>query len=233
MPVRDRQQPVVRDDDERVDLAAQPLDADLGLHDAAFALEPEWPGDHADRQRAERPRHVRHHRGTASAGAAALAGRDEDHVGPLEDLLDLFSVILCRPAADIGVGAGAKPPGELTADIELDVGVAHEQRLRVSVDRDELDALEPLFDHAIDGVDAATADSDDLDNRQIVLRCCHEEGTFPLVTEVISPAAISLAAISAGTNSRRSWPWAWETFVLPGDAEFTATGSIRRHQVSP
>ena len=97
-------------------------------------------------------------------------------------------MILGRPAADIGVGPGTQSPGELAADIELDVGVAHEQRLRVSVDRDELDALEPLFDHAIDGVDAATADSDDLDNRQIVLRCCHEEGTFPLVFNAAIPA---------------------------------------------
>jgi hypothetical protein len=180
VPVRDGQQAVVRDDDQRVDLAAQLLDADLGLHDAALALEPERPGDHADRERAERPRHVRDHRGAAGPGAAALARRDEDHVGPLEDLLDLLSVILGGLASDIGVSAGAQPSGELTADIELDVRIAHEQRLRVSVDRDELDALEPLFDHAIDGVDAATADSDDLDNRQIVLRCCHEEGPFPL-----------------------------------------------------
>ena len=89
---------------------------------------------------------------------------------------------------DIGVSACAQSPGEFAADIELDVGVAHEQRLRVSVDRDELDALESLFDHAIDGVDAATADSDDLDNRQIVLRCCHEEGTFPLVFNAAIPA---------------------------------------------
>ena len=54
------------------------------------------------------------------------------------------------------------------------------KRLRIRVDRDELDALESLFDHAVDGVNAAPADSDDLDDRQIVLRCCHEEGTFPL-----------------------------------------------------
>ena len=79
-------------------------------------------------------------------------------------------MIFGGPASDIGVGARAETSGELAPDVELDVGVAHEQRLRVSIDRDELDALESLFDHAIDGVDAATADSDDLDNRQIVLR---------------------------------------------------------------
>src|SRR5262249_9807634 len=41
-----------------------------------------------------------------------------------------------------------------------------------------LNALEPFFDHPVYGVDAAPSDTDDLDDRQIVLRCCHEEGPF-------------------------------------------------------
>jgi hypothetical protein len=86
------------------------------------------------------------------------------------------------------------------------------------------DAPEPLFDHAIDGVDAATADSDDLDNRQIVLRCCHEEGTFPLV--LILPSRRVLIPADHG-------PWAWETLALPDDPEFTAKAMVRHHQVSP
>src|SRR3954447_25385440 len=75
--------------------------------------------------------------------------------------------------ADLGVGAGAEAPGELPADVELDVGVAHEQGLGVGVDRDELHTLEPDLDHPVDGVDTATADADDLDDRQVVLCCCH------------------------------------------------------------
>ena len=185
---------------------------DLGLDDAALALEPERPGHHADGERAERPRHVRDHGRAAGAGAAALAGRDEHHVGALEDLLDLLAVIFGGLASDVGVGARAQSPGELAADVELDVGVAHEQRLGVRVDRDELDALESLFDHAIDGVDAATADSDDLDNRQIVLRCCHEEGTFPLVLPLpCRRRALFFKCIAA---ARRLWPWARETSAL-------------------
>ena len=74
---------------------------------------------------------------------------------------------------DLGVGAGAETAGQLAADVELDVGVAHEQGLGVGVDRDELDALEPDLDHPVDGVDAAPADAHDLDDRQVVLRCCH------------------------------------------------------------
>src|SRR6185437_16891772 len=109
---------------------------------------------------------------------ATLAGRDEDHVGALEHLLDLLAVVFRRAVSDLGVGARAQTAGELPPDVELDVRVAHEQRLRVRVDRDELNALEPLFDHPVHGIDAAPSDTDDLDDRQIVLRCCHEEGPF-------------------------------------------------------
>ena len=175
--------------------AREPLDPVLGLDRAPLALEAERPGHHADGQRAERAGDVGHHRGAAGAGAAALARGDEDHVGALEDLFDLLAVVLGSLRADVRVGARAETAGQLPADVELDVGVAHQQGLRVGVDRDELDALESLFDHAIDGVDAAAADSDDFDDRQIVLRCCHEEGTFPLA---LLPAHPDLRVSASG-----------------------------------
>ena len=71
------------------------------------------------------------------------------------------------PAADLGVGAGAKALGQVVADRELDVGLAGLQRLDVGVDGDELDALEAGVDHAADGVGAAAAGSDDLDHGEI------------------------------------------------------------------
>ena len=74
---------------------------------------------------------------------------------------------------DLGVRAGAEAAGELTADVELDVGVAHQQGLGVGVDGDELDALEADLDHPVDGVDSTSTDTHDLDDGQVVLRCCH------------------------------------------------------------
>ena len=94
--------------------------------------------------------------------------------------------------ADLGVGAGAEAAGELAADVELDVGVAHQQRLGVGVDRDELDALEADLDHPVDGVDAASADADDLDDGQVVLRCCH--GVGDLSCAYGAPAVVARAA---------------------------------------
>ena len=66
--------------------------------------------------------------------------------------------------ADLGIRAGAETAGDLLADVELDVRIGHEKGLCVGVDRDELDALEPGLDHAVDGVDTSAADADDLDD---------------------------------------------------------------------
>ena len=80
------------------------------------------------------------------------------------------AVLLRGLATDLGIGAGAEPARELAADVELHVGVGEQQRLRVGVDRDELHALQPGVDHAVDRVAPAAADPDDLDHREVVLR---------------------------------------------------------------
>src|SRR5690606_33831610 len=84
-------------------------------------------------------------------------------------LFDLGAVIFGGLTTDLGIAARAEAAGELASDVELDVGVAHQERLRVGVDGDELDALEACVDHAVDRVDAAAAYPDDLDDRKVVL----------------------------------------------------------------
>jgi hypothetical protein len=172
--VADREQPVVGDDDEGVDLVTQRFDTGVGLPGTPASLEGERAGDHTDGQCSERPSDSRHHRGAPGAGATALARGHEDHVGPLEDLLDLLGVVLGRPGPDIGVGSRTEASGQFATDIELDVGIAHQQRLRVGVDRDELHTAQPDLDHPVDRVDTAAADPDDLDHCQVVLGCCHD-----------------------------------------------------------
>ncbi len=98
---------------------------------------------------------------------------------PFEHLFDLVAMRLGRVAADIGIAAGAEAPGEVATDVELDVGIAHEQRLRVGVHGDELDTFEAGVDHAVDGVDATAADADHLDDREIILRCACHQGKPP------------------------------------------------------
>ena len=90
--------------------------------------------------------------------------------------------------AHVGVGARPEPARELATDVELDVGVTHEQCLGVGVDGDELDSLEADLDHPVDGVDTAAADADDLDDGEVVLGCCHD-AAFHWCHELRSDAA--------------------------------------------
>ena len=110
---------------------------------AAAALEAERPRDDADGERLELARELGDDGRGAGAGAAALAGGDEDHVGALQRLLQLVAALDRGRAADARVGAGAEAAGHLRADVDLHVGVAHQQRLRVGVHGDELDAVRP------------------------------------------------------------------------------------------
>ncbi len=87
----------------------------------------------------------------------------------------------CSSAAKrptLGVAAGAEAPGQLAPDVQLHVGVAHQQGLGVGVDGDELDALQAGVDHPVDRIDAAAADADDLDDGYVVLGWAGHR-TFP------------------------------------------------------
>jgi hypothetical protein len=145
--------------------AANPL---LRLARALLAFEVERARDDADGERADFGlRDLGDHGCGAAAGAAALAGRDEHHVGALQRLLDVVARLGRGAEAHFGVRACAEALGQLVPDVELDVGVAHRERLCVGVGRDELDPAQPGVDHATDGVRTAAANAHDLDHRQV------------------------------------------------------------------
>ena len=152
------------------------------------------------------------HRRGAGAGAAALAGGDEDHVGALERLLDVVARLGRGALADLRVGARAEPLGEVVADVQLDVGVRHLERLGVGVAGDELHAGEAGVDHPVDGVGSAAADADDLDHCEIAA-CFHKFLSGPRVRVERFPAlawgadsstlrAISFPMSKGGTSAR-------------------------------
>ena len=90
---------------------------------------------------------------------------------PFQRVLDLLAMRIRSFAPDLWVGAGAEPARRVSSDVEFEVGIGHEQRLRVGVDRDELNTTDTGIDHAVHGVDSTTADTDDLDHSEIAV-CC-------------------------------------------------------------
>src|SRR6202158_1457966 len=158
----DLEQTVVRDRDERVDLVDEIGDPLLREQTPLRAFEGEWLRDPRDRQRADILGDLGDDRGAAGPRSATHAGGDEDHVGFLEGLVQLFAVVLGGFATNTGIGAGAKALCDLVPDADLVRCVREEQRLSVGVHRDELDTHQLGSDHAVYGVRAHAAHTDAL-----------------------------------------------------------------------
>ena len=105
----DLEQPVVLDDDQRVDAVAKRLDPLLGLVGAQLALEPERTRHDADGERADLAADLGDDGRSAGSGAAALARGDEDHVRALERFLELVATLLRGGLTDAWVGSGTEP----------------------------------------------------------------------------------------------------------------------------
>ena len=159
----DGEQPLVRHDDHRVDVLAHLGDALLRLAHALASLEEERPRDDADGERARFARELADRSGAAPVPVPPpMPQVMNTRSAPARHARHLVAILLDRLPADLRTRAGAESARELLADLDLHVGLRGQQRLRVGVDRDELDALEVLLDHAVDGVAAAAADAHDL-----------------------------------------------------------------------
>jgi hypothetical protein len=98
-------------------------------------------------------------------GAAAHAGRDEDHVGARELVADLVDHLFGCGAADLGLRARAETLRDRDAHLDDALRLRGGERLRIRVRADELAAQKARFDHVVHGVSAGAADTEDRDVR--------------------------------------------------------------------
>ena len=85
---------------------------------------------------------------------------DKHHIAAPKDVLELVISRQRSVATHLGVGSPAQPLGQIPADAEFVVGVAHGQGLRIRVDSDELHTLQTRFEHAVDGIGPRSAHTD-------------------------------------------------------------------------
>jgi hypothetical protein len=72
------------------------------------------------------------------------------------------------------VRASTKSTGEVAADVQLHIRIAHQERLGVSVHRNELNATQAGLDHPVHRIDATTANPHDLNDGEVILGgSCH------------------------------------------------------------
>jgi hypothetical protein len=165
-----RQQLLVRNRDQGVDVFRELEHALIGDARALVAFHLERLGDDGDRQDAEFLGDLRDHGSGARAGAAAHARGDEQHVAAFDELDDAVAILHRGLAADFRVGAGAQALGDVAADLQRGAHLGVLERLRIGVDANEIHALEAGLDHVRDGIAAAAAHAQHLDDGTLTVR---------------------------------------------------------------
>ena len=151
---RDRQQALVRDGDQRVNVFTKKRHAAFSVLHALFAFEHEGLGDHTYGEGADFFCDLREHRRCAGSGATAHAGSDEHHVRAAQNLGNLSVVFQGSFTADLGIGASAQSFGQLLADRYLHGSERGIQSLLVRVGRDEFHARQTHLNHGVYSVTA-------------------------------------------------------------------------------
>jgi len=165
-----RQELLVRNGDQGVHVLGQFQHAVVRHARALVAFHLERPRHDRHRQYAEFLGDLRHHGSRTRAGSPAHAGGDEQHVAALDELDDAVAIFHGGLTADLGVRAGAQALGDVAADLQRGAHLGVLERLRVGVDADEIHALEAGLDHVRDGVAAAAAHAQHLDDGTLTIR---------------------------------------------------------------
>ncbi len=167
-PIHDLQQAIVGNGDEGVHLLLESFDALISHLPTAAALEGERLGDHADGQRPRLSGEAGNDRRGACTGAATHPSGDEHHVGAIDHLKKVIARLLGRFGADDRIATGAQALGELVADAHAVLGMGQHECLGIGIDGDEFDALQPLGNHAVDSIAAASPHAQNLDPGKVL-----------------------------------------------------------------
>src|SRR5690606_36141799 len=154
---------LVGDDDERIDMAMQLVDAILGKTHTAIAFEIERLGHHTNGQTALLAGRAGHNRRSASARATTHAGGDEDHVRTGEMIVDLIPAFFGSCTTDFRVRASAEAFGDTDTELDDALGLGKRQGLSVCIGHHKIDAAETGLDHIVDGVAPGTTRSENGD----------------------------------------------------------------------
>ena len=114
-----------------------------------------------DHKRAQLASHLADHRSGAGPRPAPHPGGDEHQVRALQHVTDVLGVLGDRLAPHARTGARAEALGKTLPDLDGVGRPGDGERLGVGVGRDELDTLQLLVDHPVDGVAARAANADD------------------------------------------------------------------------
>ena len=235
--VRQPEQVLVGNDDESIHNLLKGLDTLFRLAHPLCALELEGFRDDANGQHAKLARGLRDDRGSTRSGAAAHPRGDEAHMRAGKVVDDLFQRFLGSGGTDSGARACAKTLGHLHADLDAVGRLRLLQRLRVGVRHDELDPLQLLVDHVVDGIAARAPHAEYGDPGREFFLFGHDEVECHALSACLCPGLRRSAACSPEStdhasrghqkNARPSDIWAKNHRLLPDFGRITRSGGYQ------
>ena len=150
--IRQTEQVLVGDDDQRVDHLLQRLDTLFCLTHPLGALELERLGDNTNRQHAQFPRGLRDDRGCTCPGAAPHARGDKAHMRTRQVVNDLLDALFGGGGPDRRPRPGPQTLGHFDTQLDTAFRVALAEGLRICVCHHEIHTIETLLDHVVHGV---------------------------------------------------------------------------------
>ena len=124
--VYDLKQLVIRDDDQRVNILLQTLDACQRIIHACTGLEAEWLRHNADSQNAHLLCNPCHDRSCTGTGTSAHTTGNKHHVRTLNRLTDILRALLSCLLTYLRLRACAKSFGDLLSNLNRCRRLAHE-----------------------------------------------------------------------------------------------------------
>ena len=158
--LRYKAQTLVLDNNQRIDILFEGSDAAFCLFHSLFAFKFKRFGDDTNRQNVHLFCDLCNNRSCTSAGTAAHTGCDKDHLTTFDGCCNLVAAFFSSFLASFRHAACAASSGQTVANDDLLTCLGVLQRLCIGVDGDKFHTWHSAFDHAVDSVSAAAANTD-------------------------------------------------------------------------
>ena len=159
----DGEQLLIGDDNERVNDITECANTLYCARHAVFAFEIEGLGDDCNGENTEFLCNLGNDGSCAGTGTAAHAGSYEQKIRTAYSFGQRIAAFLSGCAADFGFSARTEAAGRLFTDLNLYACHGPCKSLSVGIYGNKLDSLQTVFDHAVYGIAACSADTYDLD----------------------------------------------------------------------
>ena len=154
---------LVRNDDDGIDILLQIVDALDRIVHPALALKFKGLGHDGNRQDFFILCDLCNDGSGARSRSAAHSGGNEQKIRPLDVFCKLFLALLGSLSADLGFRARAQSLRALRADLDLLLRLVARKDLCVGIDGNIVGTRDPRLDHAVHGIVAGSAHTDDGD----------------------------------------------------------------------